>query len=283
MNWKNKSLLEILARVVLVICIQIGVSTAMHILGDIGKGDQHGPPSFLTTGFILFGVLTALLMVGAYIMLGNLIPIRNRIGRGILFVLLFWASAYLAQVVGVLGGESQVLHSSAFSLRTILFDSAGYLITGVFMGLLLDFGQEGSCRPCNRKRLAAASAASMLLFPAVIFVLEMGAGLINRELLGHVAFGIVEEDMISYYVVFYLCLAFSGFLLPAFYRLTAYNSSHKRNDLWFAGIYGWMLWLPIVLIVIFFGTPVAPTLLFSGIMLFSIYIDCVLFARMLRP
>ena len=274
---KNKSML---VPALLVTFINIAASTAMHVLADVAKG-SHGAPSFLTPAFVVFGAASSLLLIGAYLLLGPHMPVKNKLLRALLFILLFWSSDYLSQILGALGGDSPVLQTSAFSFSTILFDSLGYLITGIFMGLLLDFKETAVCRKCESKKLLAACLASMLLFPALVFILEMAAGGMQSELYCYRAFGISEHSVLPFYIVFYACLAFSGLLFPLFYRVTEYNSAHAKKWRRFAGVYGWMLWAPIVLIVIFFGIPALPTIVFTLTMVFSIYVDCFVFDKLM--
>jgi hypothetical protein len=248
----------------------------MHVIGSIAQG-SHGAPSFLSTSFTAYGIFTSLLMIGAYVLMGNHIPVKSRVLRGEIYILLFWASDYLSQILGTFGAESAVLNSEALSITTIIFDTIGYAVMGVFLGLLLDFKTDRVARKCSGKRLTLACIISAIVFAGLAFGLEMLFGSINHEFFGYVAFGISEEEKISFYVVFYLCQAFSGLLFPIFYRLTEYNSEHTRKWIRFASVYGLMLWAPIVLIVIFFGVSVLPTVVFTIILVAAIYLDSVVF------
>jgi MFS family permease len=268
-------------RILIVLVINISVGTGLHALSGIVQG-VHGAPSFLTPSFAAFGILSSLLLIGAYLLMGYRIPVKSRVLRGVIFILLFWASDYLSQILGTFGAKSSILNAQAFSITTIFFDTVGYFVTGIFMGLLLDIKTEEVALECSDKKLILACIASMFLFAGIAFSLELILGSINHDLLGYVAFGIREEEKISYYVVFYLFQAFSGLLFPIFYRLTEYNSEHFRKWLWFANVYGLMLWAPIVLIVIFFGVPVLPTIAFTIILLSAIYADSAVFAHILR-
>lgn len=69
----------------------------------------------------------------------------------------------------------------------------------------------------------------------------------------------------------------NALFFPIFYRLTEYNSEHTRKWIHFASVYGVMLWAPIVLIVIFFGVPVLPTIVFTIILVAAIYLDSAVF------
>ena len=277
---KIKYKISMIFKMLLVLLIHMAVSTLMHVLGSILEG-SHGSPSFLTPGFIIYGIISSFLLIGAYILLGQLIPVKNRVLKGIFFVFLFWVSDYISQIVGILGAESSVLNADALSFTTVIFDSVGYFIAGIFMGLLLDFNKCSGYQTCSNRNLLAACVISMVTFPAIIFILEMAVGYYRNDLLSYAVFGISEQEKISYYIIFYLCQTFSGFIFPIFFRLTEYNSKHKRKWLWFASVYGWMLWAPIVMIVTFFGVPVLPTILFTFILVLAIYIDCIIFNLLL--
>ena len=268
-------------RIIVVLILNTSISTGIRVLASILQG-VHGKPSFVTPEFSAYSLMVQLLLLGAYIILGNQIPVKNKIGKGLLFILLYWASDYMAQILGMFGAPSAVIQEEAMSLKTILLDSIGYLFGGILMGVLLTFKEQTPKRECNRKRFFMSAFVSMITFPTVLFALEMIIGKINAEYMCYAAFGVDAGDIIPFYIVFYGFQAFSGFLFSVFYRFTEFNSTHDRRWLRFASVYGCMLWSPIVIIVAFFGVALPVTLVYAGIMLLSIYIDTFIFVRIME-
>lgn len=277
---KNRKIFSGILRFVIVFMITMAISTGIRMIASVVSGEQ-GAPSFVTPAFSLFGACAQILLLVAYLLLGNQIPIKNKVMKGLTFSALFWASAYMPQILGMMGGTSALLNENAMSMQTILLDTIGYLLGGTVMGFFLTLREAEPTRPCKNKNYAAACVTSAILFPAVLLVLEMLAGAIDKRLLVNHSFAIQENEFFSFYLVFYLFQAVSGFLFPVFYRLTAYNGK-RRSWLRFASIYGWMLWTPIVLIVMFFGIDALPTVVFAGIMLLAMYLDSFVFVKVME-
>ncbi len=273
---KNKILFII--KIVIVIIINSSVGSGIRVLAGIIKG-EHGAPDFVTVGFQCFALVTQILLVLAYTLLEKYMPFKNKFKKGIVFIILFWASDYISQILGMSGADSPILSSDALSFNTIVIDSAGYLVSGIVMGLLLSTSGGYKAKDQSIKTMITASFVSMLVFPSILFILELFAGAIDPELTCAEAFEILKEDRISFYIVFYLFQAFSGFIFPIFYYYTLYNSDKKYKWLRFACVYGFMLWTPVVVIVMFFGIAVRVTVVYAMIMLISIFIDTYVFAR----
>lgn len=137
---------------VIVLIITMAVSAAVRVLGSIING-EHGAPSFVTPAFQVFGFVTNILFLGSYVLLEKYIPIKNKILRGLLFILLFWSSDYISQVLGMSGAASPIIKTDALSASTIIIDSLHYAFCGVVMGLLLSSTQTAEKRKCDKKGL----------------------------------------------------------------------------------------------------------------------------------
>ena len=276
-----KAIVNKIIRIIIVLLLNTGISTGVRVVASILQG-EHGAPSFVTPAFSAYALFTQLLLLGAYILIGYQIPVKNKIVKGLIFTLLFWASDYMAQILGMFGAESAILSEDALSYRTIIMDSIGYFIGGILMGALLTFKTLERKRECSRKWFLVSVLVSMLVFPGSMFIMELLVGKINPDFTCHAAFVVDRKDIIPFYMVFYLFQAISGFLFPVFYRYTEFNSSHNRRWLRFASVYGFMLWTPVVIIVAFFGVALPVTLVFAGIMLLSIYMDTFIFVKIIE-
>ena len=275
-----KKLMGFILRVIIYLLLSGGTSTAIRIIGGIIRG-EHGAPSFATVGFQIFGFVTSLLLVVAYLLIGYKIPIKNKALRGLTFMMFFWISSYLSQILGIMGADSPYMSSDAVSISTILSDSIGYIFSGIFLGLLLTIKESERIKPCKPVRLIISSVVSSITFTAVMLILEVLIGLINPDFVCSSAFGINENETTKFYIIFYIFQAISGFIFPIFYRSTEYNSKVPK---WvrFASVYGWMLWTPIVIIVAFFGVSLPATIAFAVIMLIAVYTDTYAYTRILK-
>lgn len=271
-------------RVLLFFVLNEILSTGIHVLQGIIQG-VHGAPSFVTAQMAVYGIVMKALQIIAYIILGNRIPVKNRFLKGLSFMFLFWLADYIPQILGMLGAYSPVLNPDAASFGTILSDSISYIKTGILLGGIFTLENHQVNKECKRKKLICSVLTSMLVFPAIIFVLERFVEFINPAYTCASGFAISKADVISFYVVFYLFLAVSGMFFPIFYRVTEYNSNHKNRWLVFSNVHGWMLWTPVVTIMPFFGISIEITIIFAVIMLIALYADTYLFCRIIdnRP
>lgn len=273
--------LNLLLKIILFFVFDETLGIGIKILRTILEG-AHGAPSFVTPSFTLYGIFTKLLFVFAYLLLQRYIPIKNRFLKSFTFVFFFWAADYLPQVLGMFGAYSPVIDPVAVSVHAIIVDSIGYVITALLLVLLLTTGNFNERKACTRKQFILASLSSLLLFPLIIIIGELLVGYFAPSMTCASCFGIRKADVLSFYIVFYLFQGVSGLLFVPFYRFTQYNSPHSNNWLNFASINGIMLWTPLVIIMLFFGTPTIPTISFAVIMLIAIYIDTYAFAKILE-
>lgn len=261
-------------------CAVKALASGLRVLESIAEG-QKGAPSFVTPGFTIYGTIIEVVFIGAFFWLGRYIPVKNKIVRGLIFTLLFWSSDYMPQILGMAGGESTILSSDSMSFSTILVDSVGYFMKAIVLGYFLVPREPVMKRPCIKKTFVKACIVSMFLFPALLLCFELIAGRIWNEMYCIHSFGIVENSWTNFYIIFYLFQSVSGLMIPIFYRFSEYN---RKDHSWvrFAAVYGIMLWLPVVLIVIFFGVNPIVTCIWGVMMVFVIFVDSFVFAKLIR-
>ncbi len=281
---KKESVMKVVnlaIRIALFFLLDEILGIGIKVVEGILRG-EHKAPSFVTEQLAVYSVIMTILMIIAYLILGNCIPAKSRIVKGLLFVFFFWIADYLPQILGMSGGYSPIISPDAMSFRTILIDSIGYIKTGLLLGAILAVESHQEKKDCRRKRFFLAIIYSMIFFPAIMFVLEMLIGFMNPEMTCVASFGISSEETICFYIVFYLFQAVSGIFFVLFYRYTEYNTELKHRWLIFATVHGWMLWTPVVGIMPFFGVAVAPTIVFALIMLVALYADTYIFAKVIE-
>lgn len=276
---KTKKWLVIALKFLAVYLITDTTGSLVRVLATILDG-QHGAPSFLSTDFAIYGYIAKFLRLTAFFLLSRMIPVKGRVKKGLMFYGLYWISAYIPQILGMLGGHSSVMDPEAVSFWTICADSISFLIKGLTLGFF--FGAESTMekKECSRNNYRNACLTSMIVYPLVLVVLELLAGVYSHDLFCVNVFVIDKSDYISYYIVFYLFQAVSGLLFPVVYRMTEFNN--KRSWFRFANIYGAMLFGPIVIIMMFFGIEAIPTIIWTIMMVAAIYIDTYIFTKIMN-
>ncbi|MDR1766069.1 MAG: hypothetical protein LBR77_08300 [Lachnospiraceae bacterium] len=116
-----------------------GISTATHVLISNVILGERGKPGFVTP--VLMGVYfaTMALFASAYLLMAGYMPIRRKLPRGLAFMALAFLSAWLPQVLGLAGGDGEII-SQAFSWKILASDCVVYFLAGLVMGPILGGG-----------------------------------------------------------------------------------------------------------------------------------------------
>ncbi len=276
-NEKIRHILDTVCKILLYYGISSVVSIGTRVITGMIGGDG-GAPYFVTPAFVTFGAVRELLFVLAYVILARYIPYKNRVVKGLLFVLLFWTTDYLPQIIAMLGAYSPVILPEAITFSTIAADSFGYIINGLLMGLLLSPKETVDKKSIMSSQYAKSILISAASFAGLMGILEVLISLINPAYSTRALFQIASEDTLKYYIVFYIFQAVSGGMFAVFYRFTEYNADRKLGWLRFIVIHGLMIWSPIILIMAFFGLSVSSTILYEIVMMIALSVSHVLIA-----
>jgi len=246
------------------------ISTPLQILNSIFILGEQGPPevSFLIPVGII-GIIMKTLYAIAYVLLGKKLPIKNQKLRAFIFIALIWITAYLPQVLGLIGADGPIAEVS-FNIPILICDSLSYIIDGILLGLLYKEFPYQKALPCSKTALIKTMLVSSVAFPIITFVLEQLLGVVYPALYIHNAMQVSNDNVVSFYLTFYGFFIITGALLPLFYRLTEYNNDKPKFALRFGFIFSICLWSPVVAIMIAFGTAILPTLIYIVAFIISI-------------
>ena len=268
-NEKTRSVVDTVCKIMLYYAISSLVSVGTRIITGMIRG-EGGAPDFVTSSFVTFGAVRELLFVLAYVLLARYIPIRNRIGKGLIFVFLFWTTDYLPQIMAMLGAYSPVIVPEAITFSTIVTDSFGYVINGLLLGLILSSEDTVQKKTVMVSQYAKSILISAVSFAGVLGIMEMLISAVNPVFSTRMLFQIAVEDTLQYYFVFYLFQAVSGGMFAVFYRLTEYNADRNLGGVRFIFVHGLMIWSPIILIMSYFGLSIESTILYEVVMMISL-------------
>jgi len=250
------------AKAVIFAILSALISTPLQILNSIFILGEQSPPeaSFLIPVGII-GIIMKTLYAMAYVLLGNKLLIKNQRLRAFIFIVLIWSTAYLPQVLGLIGADGPIAEVS-FNIPILICDSLSYVFDGILLGLLYKEFPYHKALPCSKSALIKSMLVSSVTFPIITFVLEQLLGAVYPALYIHNAMQVSNDNVVSFNLTFYGFFIITGALLPLFYRLTEYNNDKPKSALQFGFIFSICLWSPVVAIMIAFGTAVLPTLIY---------------------
>lgn len=259
------------------------ISSPMHrLMNSIFLSEQGGPPtaSFLiTVGSISF--VMKILFAIAYILMGQKLPIKNVYLKPIVFCVLFLASDYLPQIIGITGGDGPII-KAAVDISIIICDSIGFMIGAVLLGLMFRETKYHAAKPCRKFSLLKTAAISAVLFPCIVIAFDQILGHVYSPLYCYKVMQVSNSRIFIFDLVFYACFIVTGALLPVFYRFTEYNDTKLHGSARFGVIYSLCLWTPIVVIMVAFGTDVIITIFYSVIFIFGIILMSLINGKLLE-
>ena len=249
----------------------IGCSVSMlaHMINSAFIEKVHGKPEFVTMTLFIFLFITKILVAIGYIVLGYKIIIENSILRAFTYVMLIWISNFIPQIMGLAGADGPIA-ANAFSISTVVCDSVAYPIEGLVLGILFRNIPLQKKQRCLKKVYTRGSIISAIGYPLLVIIVDQIIGKIYAPFGSAVALGVSQEKQMSFYISFYSWFILTGALLAVFYRITEYNEQNTKGWLKFGLKYAVLLWSPIVLIMIVFGTQVIPTIAYTMIFIICI-------------
>lgn len=229
----------------------------------------HGKPEFVRDNIFIYSLGERLLFAIGYIVLGNKIPIKNSFLRGFTYIMLIWSSNFMPQLMGLAGADGAIAEI-AFSVSTVICDSITYVVSGIILGILFKNVPEANKRSCQKASYIKTIAASAITFPLLIIAVDQLINKIYTPFSSVGAIGVSHESQLTFYLYFYSWFIISGALIAVFYRLTEYNEENHLSWFRFAMKYSILIWSPVVLIMIVFGTEIIPTFFYAAVFIFCI-------------
>ncbi len=264
-----KGLLKITLKCIVFALCSCIVSMLCHIINAAFIENVHGKPEFVSNILFAYSIGEKILFAIGYLVLGYKIPIKNTILRAFTYIMLIWASNFIPQIMGLAGADGPIA-ASAFSVAIVVCDSITYLVSGVLLGILFRNVPERNIRSCKRSRYIKTIITSAIGFPLLVIIVDQLMEKIYAPFSSVTAMGVSDGRQMTFYMNFYSWFIVSGVLIAVFYRVTEYNEESDRGWLKFAMKYAILIWSPVVLIMIVFGTAVLPTVAYT--MIFAICI-----------
>lgn len=279
--YKNKIMKSLVQCVSFMILASL-ITTAIMIFKSAVLQGEHGKPDFVGSSLMVITSIEKFLIAVSYLIIGKKMPIKNNILRAWCFCLLIWASNYLPQVMGLAGADGAIA-ARAFSPSIVICDSIAYFISGIILGILIKENQIYEIRPCKYKTILKSCFISATFFPLLVIIMDHLLVLINPQFGSKIAMGVSDNNAFIFYIIFYSCFIVTGFLLPILYRMTEYNVEDNRHlNVKFELVYGFLLWTPVVMIMVAFGTSLLPTIVYDLAFMIIIFIDTYVIKKVLN-
>ena len=272
-------------KVIFVKCILFAIisailSTPLQLFNSIVIEGQTGKPEFVTIPFLLYGVSMKVFFALGYVLLGYKLPVKNTRLRAQIYYLLLWGSSYMPNILAMVGGDGEIIKAS-FSATIVIFDSVSYIIDGFALGLLMkNYNSDMEVTVFSKSKLLLSGIVNGGIFVLLTFVFDLVAGCINPSWYLYIILGVSEACKVKFYLIFLIFMFIAGMFQSVWYRYTQYpDTSCKGNVIWTLQ-FGILIWNPVVLIMIFFGTAVAETICYAIIFLITILLCTLIYSNL---
>ena len=240
-----------------------------HVINSKYITHVHGKPEFVSISLFIFSACSDILVAAGYLMFGYKIPVKNCILRGIAYMALNLISNYLPQVMGLAFADGPIAQQ-AFVINDFVCDIIVDLFGGILLGIL--FSKKSYKENSNSGKLINFKAVliSCAVFPLTIIILDQLIALIAPMCS---AFGAIQASQgakIPFYINFYSWFILSGAVISIFYQITDYRDNDHGSAFKFAMKYSLLLWTPIVMIMVLFGTEIIPATLYNFLFIITI-------------
>ena len=263
---KSKFDYGIVPRVILFVILSSAASTPLRIFVEAVIEGKEEAPAFITVGFLIYAVAAKLVVGFGYFVLGYKIPIKNTMLRGFAYIMLIFFSSYLPNILGMIGGDGTIIEDS-LSAGIVIVDALSYLLDGLILGLLMkryNVPNPITPGPTSKKQFFVSCAINGVLFAVLNFVTDLIFGAIDNSWRLCSILNVSSERETSFYIVFTVFMFVAGLLLPLWNRYCLPADASLSDIILYALKTAFIVWLPNVLIMAFFGTPVLLTLLYGA-------------------
>ena len=262
-------------RLLLFALLSAAASTPLQLFNSIFIEKMEGPPSFVSVPFLIYAVSMKIVFGLGYVLFGHKLPIRNNIFRAFSYIMLIFFSSYLPNILAMAGGDGEIIGAS-FSVSIVMIDSLSFLMDGLILGLLMKkYAKEmpAETHHISNGRLIISCVANSVLFGSLNIAIDLIAGLIDSSWRLCSILKVTQERELIFNIVFIIFMTIAGFLQPLWFRYCMPES--KPRAVIFGIGWGAIVWLPCVLIMVFFGTDVVKTLAYGAVYVFMIVV-CVM-------
>ena len=255
----------VIPRLILFAFISAAASTPLQLFNSIFIEKLEGPPSFVSVPFLIYAVSMKMVFALGYVLFGHKLPVRNNILRAFTYIMLIFFSSYLPNILAMAGGDGEIINAS-FSVSIVIIDTISYLLDGLILGLLMKkYAKEKTAEThqISKVRFVLACLANGIVFGLLNIAIDLFAGLIDSSWRLCSILNVTSERKNIFNIVFIGFMILAGFLQPVWFRYCMPES--KSKTLLFGIEWAATIWLPLVLIMIFFGTNLIKTLTYGAV------------------
>lgn len=229
----------------------------------------HGKPAFFSNQLIIYSAFEKFLVAIVYVILGYKLPVKRPVLRAVIYMGIIWASNFLPQIMGLAFADGPIAQQ-VFVISDIICDSLVYLLAGIVLGMLFGKLSVLSICPVKKGSFYKTVIMSSIVFPILVMVVDQMIEAVYPAFSSRTAMQVSLQMRIPFYINFYCWFILSGVLISVFYRFTEYNENGSGSWFKFALIYGLLIWTPVVMIMILFGTELVTTTVYALLFLLHI-------------
>ncbi len=169
----------------------------------------------------IFYFLTGFMFALVYFIIKDALPGKKRYMRGLFYGLLVAFGVGFGLIIGIIGldFEGKFNLMTPYKIEAYLItvvDLINFIISGMVLGVIADKKEiKSNQAKFNKKRLMIASAAGLIAYPAINFLISI---LIEPAI--SLILDIPKDAVTWFYVGFFIPLAVNGAVIPLFYCLT---------------------------------------------------------------
>lgn len=270
----------VIPRLILFAVLSAAASTPLQLFNSIFIEKLEGPPSFVSVPFLIYAISMKIVFGLGYVLFGHKLPFRNNILRAFAYIILVFISSYLTNILAMAGGDGEII-SASFSLNIVIIDTISYLVDGLLLGFLMKKYAKGMpSKPVQltKGKLAVICIANGIIFSMLNIAADLIAGLIDSSWRLCSILKVTPERAAFFNLIFFAFMILAGLIQPVWFRYCMPEDQPKT--ILFGIEWALTVWLPCVLIMIFFGTDIIKTLTYGAVYLLMIVL-CVLIFRKL--
>ena len=272
--------LWVIPKLIIFVFLSAAASTPLRIFVEAVIYKKDGAPEFVTAGFLIYSFFAKLVVGFGYMVFGCRLPVKNNIKRAFCYIMLILVSSYLPNILAMAGGDGEIIEAS-LSAGIVVVDVISYVLEGLILGLLMKkyaVEKPEHISKINARRFFAACVVNGVAFPSLNYIADILAGLVDDSWRLCSILKVSSESEISFYIVFSVFMFVAGFLLPLWNKYCLDEDASLWDAILYALKLSGIVWLPNVLIMAFFGTPVFLTLLY-GAAYVLMFVICILIYR----
>ena len=265
-GYKDRFDLWVIPKMILFTLLAAAVESPLRIFVEAVIEGKEGAPDFVTPAFLIYGFCSKMMFAAGYMLLGHMLPIKNTVLRGFGYVMLIFAREIIEE---------------SLSFWIVIVDTLSYVIMGVVLGLLMKkYDPPKTKKPhlADKRVFILMCVLNASVFAALNYLTDVAAGAFSSSWRLCSILGVSKAHETSFYIVFTAFMFAAGLLIPLWYRYCMPGDISLRGALLFSLKLSAAAWLPNVLIMAFFGTPVLLTAAYGAAYVLMIAV-CVMIYR----